>query len=75
MKHDNNTESGKISSLHRCITAGGNIEIDEAQGFHRMIARMPEFYKDFGLWIMHGLLEHKTAIDSFSSRQLRRFDF
>lgn len=75
MKHDNNTGVGKILSSRRSVTGGGNIEIDEAQGVHRIVTRMPEFYKDFGLWIMHGLLEHKTEVDSFFSRHLRRFDF
>ena len=75
MNNDNNTEKGKISSPRRDITAGGAIEMDEAQGFHRMIARMPEFYREFGLWIIQGLLEHKTEVDSFMSRHLRKFDF
>lgn len=51
------------------------IEINEARGFHHLAVRMPEFQKEYGLWIISGGIDYSTKIDSFEKSKLRTFDF
>ena len=52
-----------------------NIEINCDKGIHRVTARMPEFAREYGLWIVSGGIGNVTAPDSFCSSGLRVFDF
>lgn len=52
-----------------------NVEINEARGFHRLIARMPEFQREYGLWVIRGAAGNCTKTDDFEKRNLRVFDF
>ena len=52
-----------------------NIEINQEKGVHRVVARMPEFSREYGLWIISGGIGNTTAVDSFENRKLRVFDF
>ena len=51
------------------------VEINEARGFHRLVARMPEFQREYGLWVIRGTVENCSPVDSFEKRNLRVFDF
>ena len=52
-----------------------NIEINPEKGIHRVAARMPEFSREYGLWIISGGTGNVTAVDSFEKHKLRVFDF
>lgn len=52
-----------------------NIEINPEKGIHRVVARMPEFSREYGLWIVSGGIGNVTAPDSFEDIKLRVFDF
>ena len=52
-----------------------NIEINQEKGIHRVVARMPEFAGEYGLWIISGGIGNTTAVDSFEKHKLRVFDF
>ena len=52
-----------------------NVEINEARGFHRLIARMPEFQREYGLWVIRGAAGNCTMADDYEKRNLRVFDF
>lgn len=51
------------------------IEINNQRGIHRLIARMPEFFREYGLWVISGGIGNCTAVNSFDSCNLRFFDF
>ena len=52
-----------------------SIEMDEGKGFHRIAARMPEFQKEYGLWLISGNIGYRTKVNSFASSCERSFDF
>ena len=52
-----------------------NVEINEARGFHRLIARMPEFQREYGLWVIRGAVGNCTNVNDFEKRNLRVYDF
>lgn len=52
-----------------------NVEINEARGFHRLIARMPEFQRDYGLWVIQGAVGNSAEVDGYEKRNLRVLDF
>lgn len=52
-----------------------NIEINPEKGIHRAVARMPEFSREYGFWIVSGGIGNVTAPDSFEDIKLRVFDF
>ncbi|MBE6363611.1 MAG: AraC family transcriptional regulator [Lentisphaerae bacterium] len=52
-----------------------NIEINPEKGIHRVVARMPEFSREYGFWIVSGGIGNVTAPDSFENLKLRVFDF
>lgn len=52
-----------------------NLEINEARGFQRLIARMPEFQREYGLWVIRGAVGNCTLADDYEKRNLRVFDF
>ena len=52
-----------------------NIEINSDKGIHRVVARMPEFSREYGLWIVSGGIGNASAVNSFENRKLRLFDF
>lgn len=53
------------------------IEIANAGTIHRLIARMPEFQREYGLWIINGSISCHSQADSFEHRpaEERRFEF
>ena len=53
----------------------GNIELNDAKGFHRVVARMPKFAQEYGLWIISGGIDNRTEVGNFPKRNLRKYDF
>ena len=53
----------------------GNIDVNNEKGYHRVAARMPEFAREYGLWVISGNIGNRTEVGNFPRRHLRKYDF
>ena len=75
---DKKKSQGKISAVRengRHVFGGGRVEMAADRSLHRLIARMPEFQQNYGLWLITGCHSHRSDPDGFERCVRRRFDF
>lgn len=75
MNDDKKSYSGKVFAAAARPRPVRSIEMDEGKGFHRIAARMPEFQKEYGLWLISGNIGCRTKVNSFTVSRERSFDF
>lgn len=58
-----------------CIMDDKKIEISQVSHIHRLIARMPEAAREYGLWVINGSIGDVNRRSSFDCSPDRQFEF
>ena len=75
MNDDKKIDSVKVFASASRSRPVRSIEMDEGKGFHRIAARMPEFQREYGLWVIQGTIGNCAEVDGYEKRNLRFLDF